>query len=287
MILEFNEQNFLRNPPCFRFITDSPEFNIKYEIGNIISGEFPNVGVTAREGLTILYKKDANWLNIDTYVRNPNRTIDMRPMINAGEEYEVLIYGPILATIKKLWVTVPNSKNIRLIDNNSSNILIVGGIHSFGIGCTTTGVMFSNLLGRKLNYDIQHLTYNSNNFLRDVFLFLNSNHLPKYDYIIMELDYFNQDDYFVSEYLLEIVNILRNQCTVFIGWSSIPKSKSYKNKKINDLLIDKLEDNSFLFDFSDIYYDYSEICTLNDYFINDSGNIVIFKKLFDFIRSTE
>lgn len=294
MKLEFDVQkdNPLKNPLCFRFSSNSPEFIIDYEMSNIIDGYFPHVGISARQGFNILYKQDNNWFNVELYTRESPKTINMRSMIkNFDEEYEILIYGPLLANVDKFSVEVPDSEIINLINTDGKqNALIVGGVHSFGIGCTSQGVMFSNILGRKLDLEIDNLSFNNRNYLKDVFLFLkNNDSLPFYKYVILELDYFNQDDNQVSEYLLRIIDKLIDHCNFLIGWSSISVNKSYKISYLNKLLSENNYDEKMLIcDFSTLFSKTNyEKCASSSYFINDTGNIFIFKKLFKVIRGIE
>lgn len=293
MILEYdvkNNGNKFKNPLCFNFLTNSPEFTINYELSNIIEGNFPHVGITARQGLTILYKKGDNWLNVNTYARDFNKTIDMRPMIDNSEEYEVLVYGPILSKIEKFSISVPEENTIRKIERNYENkLLVIGGMHSFGIGCTTTGVMFSNILSRKLDLEVNQITFNNRNYIKDIYYFLNNNEISNYEYIIFELDYLNQDDELVNEYLVKTIDLLKNHCKKIIGWIVIPPKNTYKKNNLEKLIHqNKLDKKVLIYDFSDIYDDaLVDMCTSSDYFINDTGNIIIFKKLINILRSLE
>ena len=294
MILEFDTQvdSYLKNPPYFRFSSNAHEFTIRYEMSNIIDGNFPHVGISARQGFNILYKKDNKWFNVDLYTRESPKVINMSKMIkNFDEDYEILIYGPLLSTVNHFSIEVQDSNNINFIDvDEKQKVLIVGGVHSFGIGCTSQGVMFSNILGRKFDFEINNLTFNNRNYLKDVSLFLeNDSSLPFYEYIILELDYFNQDDDIVSDYLLKIIEKLLNHCNFLIGWSSISFNKSYKIKNLNKLLYDnKYDERIVICDFSDLFNKNNiDQCASSSYFINDTGNIFLYKKLSKIIRGIE
>ena len=68
-------------------------------------GNFPHFGVTAREGIHILYRypNTKNWFNVDAFSsRNSPITVNMKYIIKEDEEYEILIYKPILSEISKL-----------------------------------------------------------------------------------------------------------------------------------------------------------------------------------------
>ena len=294
MILEFDTQfdSYLKNPPYFRFSSNAKEFTIRYEMSDIMDGNFPHVGISARQGFNILYKKYDKWFNVDLYTRESLKTINMTNMIkDFDEEYDILIYGPLLAKVDYFSIEVPESTNINFIDvDEKQKVLIVGGLHSFGIGCTSQGVMFSNILGRKFDFEINNLTFNNRNYLKDVFLYLeNDSSLLFYEYIILELDYFNQDDDMVSEYLLKIIEKLLNHCNFLIGWSSISFNKSYKINNLNKLLYDNDYDEKILIcDFSDLFNQSNiDQCTSSSYFINDAGNILLYKKLSKIIRGIE
>lgn len=294
MILNLLEecQNDFSNPKVFLFETDAQSFKINYDLINPVRGNFPHVGITAREGLCVLYysPKEKTWLNVDVYTRNSQVTVLMSHMVDKGQRYKIMIYGPILSQINNLTVEVPddNYSNI-IMDEFDNQITVFGGIHSFGIGCTTVGVMFSNILSRKLNYKINNITFNDRNYLEKIYvllkenkgLFKKKNALPKSEIAILELDYYNQDDAIVDLYLKDVVKLMKKNYKTVICWFTLPPKKNSKKEKIYEILendIKKgkiiLEDCSFLYD--EEYYD---MCTFGYHFINDAGNIMIFKKL--------
>ena len=287
MILDLLKEctgNNYSNPLCFIFETDASHFKINYNLINPIKGNFPHVGITARAGICVLYfsPTEKTWLNVDVYTRNSSIDVLMSHMIEEGQSYKVMIYGPILSELNMLNIEIPENCYSKIIDSSKNSMSVFGGIHSFGIGCTTVGVMFSNILGRKLNYNVNQITFNERNYLK--FLY---NHLNNFDSIphssigILELDYYNQDDKIVENYLKDVVALIKEKCDILIGWVAIHPNKSYKINNICEILRDEINNDAVIFEnYSHIYNeDYYDMCTFGFHFINDAGNILIFKNL--------
>lgn len=274
------------NPQVFKFRTNARKIILDYHVDDKKYGYFPHVGIAAQEGIMTLYKKDddESWLNVEASTPRYNNTLNMHHLVDGKEEYDVLLYGPILSRIKKLEVEVPEESTASLIpEEHAQRILLVGGLNSFGIGCTTQAFTLSALLTRKLDAHVDSLTYNYSNYLELVNRHYTENlQTRKYDIGIIEVDYVNQKDEITKKYVKEIVEKMKTHCNTVICWYCIPKYKSYKKENINEILgnLDDiiLEDYSFLYD-----KEYVDICTFSGNFINDSGNMMIFKKLEELI----
>lgn len=283
-LLKECENTTLSNPKTFKFKTNAQKFTIDFKIKDIIYGNFPHVGISAHQGIMVLYKKedDASWLNVDAYTERQNSQIHMHHLVKSGEEYEILIYGPILSKLDKLEIEVPDESETHIIKKDHTNdILVVGGPHSFGIGCTTASFIFSSIIGRKLESKIDNLTFNSPNYLKLTDEYIkNNNNSKKYDVAILEVDYVNQNSEDTKKYLLEIIQYLQKNCTKIICWYCIPKYKSEKIELIHEILDSELsKDNIELHDFSFLYdNEYLDICTYSGNFINDSGNVMLYKE---------
>lgn len=285
-LLEKCEGNDYSNPKVFMFETNAKNFKINYKLINIISGNFPHVGITAREGICVLYfsPQEKIWLNVDVYTRKESVNVLMTHMINEGETYQIMIYGPILSELSELKVEIDNqydSKIIQPLDSNR-NVGFFGGIHSFGIGCTTVGTMFSNILGRKQNLNTHQITFNDRNYLEHIYnFFKSSENIPYFDICILELDYYNQDDEIVEKYLKDVVTLIKAHCDVLIGWFVISPKKEYKYENIDKILYEEISNGDIIIENYSWLYDeeYYDMCTFGYHFINDTGNIMIFKRL--------
>ena len=184
----------------------------------------------------------------------------MKHIVEKDEEYEILIYMPILSEINQFIIESPENYKIKYQKNEKNKtLLIAGGMHSFGIGCTACGVMFSNILGRKFNYNVQNISFNKKNFLKNTYECFKKYEHPKSELTILELDYTLQNDEIFNKYIIKKL-----------------MKKYSKNKRIEIL------DLSFIYD-----EEYSEMCTYGKNFINDMGNILIYKKLEETIKKIE
>lgn len=279
-------------PHIFKFEADAQRFRIHYQIPDELSGNYPHMGVTAREGIHVLYRISGTtqWLNVDAYTyRNSPINVNMKYLANDDQSYEILIYGPVFSEIKLLKIEVEDSSKITLLSNDISNdLLFVGGIHSSGIGCTASGVMFPNILARRFDKHFQNISFNEINYLKTIHEKLNRYNLGKYDTIILELDYIRQDGAVFDKYAEKVIKKLKSRCKNLICWYAIPKSEE-KYSKLNEFAqkYSKKRDIAIL-DLSFIYdEEFSEMCTHSKNFINDTGNIMIYKRLYEQINQRD
>lgn len=280
MILDLlHDSYYSLNPNVFKFRTNATSFKINYEIGKEVTGYYPHFGITAREGLMVLHRfaDEDIWYNLDAFARFPTVTGDMTYITDGKRLYDVLIYGPNLTTLDKLEIEISDEFHGEILDTSSPRkMMVLGGLNSFGIGCTTSGLFFSNILQRTFDCEMKRVVYNEINYLEKIHDYLNNGDVPHVDVSILEVDYVNQNDTYVERYLDEIVNMLQNHSNYVICWLTIPENKAYKRQKVKELLNDK----SVIFkDLSYIYEDFSEMCTYSWHFLNDSANIFIFKSM--------
>lgn len=272
-------------PYIFMFKANVQQFKIHYQIKNVLYGNYPHMGVTAREGIHVLYRIEGTkqWFNVDAFTaRNSPVTVNMKYLAN-NQYYEILIYGPALCEVELLKIEIEDNSDAYILNADFSNdVLVVGGIHSLGIGCTSSGVMFSNILGRKFNKRFQNISFNDSNHLKAIYDNIDKYNLQNLDVIILEVDYIWQKDDIFDKYVGKVIKKLKSKCNNLICWYAIPKSKSGKYSKVNNFSkkYSKKRDISFLdlsFIFDEEYY---EMCVHSNNYINDAGNIMIFKKLF-------
>ena len=196
-------------PYIFKFKCNAQKFRIHYQAKNILQGNYPHMGVTAREGIHVLYRIEGNtqWLNVDAYTsRNSPINVNMKYLAQIDQFYEILIYGPVLGDVEILKIEVEDNYALEVLNNDISNeILIVGGIHSLGIGCTACGVMFPNILGRKFDKHFQNISFNNPNHLKSIYENIDKYDLDKINTIILELDYIKQNPSIFDEYSKKII----------------------------------------------------------------------------------
>ena len=289
IILDLFQENLNKaiKPYIFKFKTNVQKFRIHYQSKNVSTGNYPHMGVTVREGIHVLYRIEGNvqWLNVDAYTaRNSPIDVNMKYLASENQTYEILIYGPVLSEIQFLKVETEDNSSLTILDSDfSKDVLIIGGIHTLGIGCTASGVMFSNILSRKFNKHFQNISFNDNNHLKAIYENIDCYNLDKYDTIILELDYIKQDLEIFDKYSDKIIKKLRSKCDNLICWYTFPKSSQERVVKLNDFSkkYSRKKDVTFL-DLSFIYDDMlSEMCTHSHNYINDAGNIMIYKKLLE------
>lgn len=263
----------------YKFRTNAPNFKINYTINHSVRGNYPHFGISAREGLMVLYRfvDEDIWFNLDAFARFSGVVASMDYITDGNRFYDVLIYGPNLTGLDELEIEIPDGFDGEILQTNSSRkMMVLGGLNSFGIGCVTSGVFFSNILQRTFDAEVKKVVFNESNFLDKIYNYLkNEDDLPHVDISILEVDYINQNDEYVDKYLNEIIDILKLYSDYVICWLTIPNNKKYKRQKARELLNDKVifEDLSYIHD------DFTDMCTYSRFFINDSANILIFKRL--------
>lgn len=272
-------------PYIFKFRTDALEFKIDYKCENCIEGNFPQVGVTAREGIISLFRRpqDKSWLYMNAYSKNSPVKFNMGDIIDSKTEYEVMLYGPILADLTKLTIEMADKYTMSIIKEYMVNkITIAGGIHSFGIGCTTTGMMFSNIIGRKTNTIINNLAiYNNNHLKRYHEKYIEKNEEIAYsDICILEIDSYLQKEENVENYLDSIIKLFESKCNKLICWYALPNNNP-KKRIINEITKRYSANNNIIFEDCSFIYDeeHSDMCIYSNNFINDTANVLIYKQL--------
>lgn len=288
MILDFLDDemdwNFW-NPYIFKFKTNAQSFNIQLELNNKIKGYYPHLGITAIEGIMVMFRFEETkyWYNFDAFSRKSNININMKHIMHENIAYEIMIYGPILTSLNKFIVEIPNQYFAEKITPNSNKkITILGGLQSHGIGCTTAGVMFPHMLSREFESELYKITFNDANYIKKIHDFLMGiNSMPYCDIGILEIDYFSQNDFDIEYYLLKIINFMKKYCNKVICWFTLPNNKEYKKNKIYKILKQEIKfGNIIIKDFSFLHNaEYYDMCTYSHKFINDAGNIMIFKEL--------
>ena len=279
-----NKSLNIRSPFVYKLRTNAPTFKIFYELEYVKKGTFPHVGVTAREGLLVMFKrpKDKSWMVINAYSRKSPATISMKPLINKDEVYDILIYGPMMAKFSELYLDIPEGTHIISIQENEiDRVLIAGGINSFGIGCTTTSMLFSSIIGRKTNSIVNNFSLNKNSFLKEYYDgYIEGNRkVPMHDTCILEIDSYPQSEEDLKKYLCDVVDLFKSRCKKLICWFALPPESESKKSLIKELLKD-YENEIIIEDISCIFSkEYSDMCVYSNRFINDTANVMIYKKL--------
>lgn len=267
-----NDAHLFSNPHTFHFSTNSTKISIEYEVTNILKGSFPQICPVNQKGLELLYKKDSKWKNFP---------VDSNKEIINVDSSEFIIYGPLISNLTQLKIITSKNHPIKLIENKK-NMLVAGGLHSFGIGSDSVRTMFSNLISRENNLDIYRFTFDDVNYLKLVFESLQKlDDGISFDYGLLELDYYLQNDKIVNRYLFNVIRLMLKRCKYLICWYCIPPYKKYKINNLfrfiepflngNNMII---EDLSFLYNNDNV-----DMCTQSNNYISSSGNYLIYKSL--------
>lgn len=257
-----------RNQNVYRFKINANRFTVNFKT-SADNKNIHNIGSTMVNGVLVLYKNpDRNvWANVEASNESP-LNINLSQSVHNKEFYEVMIYAPILNRVDELVIECPDEYSIICEDSADRSILVIGGQKTFGIGCTTVGSMYSNIIGRKFNADIRRIAFNSDSYHDKIPEILNDNR-THYDLCIIELE-----DNFNPSLLQDTLSLLEECSDNIIGWYALNNTKlkierhDIKIKDISCVFNDELKD----------------MCSFDDDYINDAGNIMIYKSLKPLIK---
>lgn len=272
------------NGSVYRFKINTNRFRIHYKISDIKEFDCPMLGLSVREGILVLYKHPVRdvWTNVKTFNKRGNANINLSQSVDNGTFYEVIIYSPLLATLDDVNIEFGDRYDVVQSDDSNGSILVMGGQKTFGIGCTTVGTMYSNIIGRKFGFDVVNVSYLEENYpekLNDYLM--NHGHENQYLLGIIELDCLNDDSIFE---LKSTINALNSCCKHVIGWYAFDDSTD-KREIINRELSDEISRKLIVVeDVSMIFNEESDMCCYDNKHINDAGNVLIYKKLSTVIK---
>ena len=286
----FSRQSY---PWLFKLELNAKSFDLYYEVMDVKYQTMPHVGISAREGLLVMYRRQSKpfWTVVDVFARSKKEHIDMRHLVDDKENYSVFIIGPMFAKIRKLYIDVEDGVFISPLSQNSRSILIIGGIHSSGAGCTTSGFSIPGQLARSMDCRIDtHLLYKYN-YLADLKkdfqeLVTEDGCSLHYDAVIIEADHIRQDDAIVQNNLKDLLYLISFMTKNVLVWSSIPDQKEQKRTTLQ-LITDQMKANA-VFHYLDISQCYdpsmSDMCTFSENFINDTGMVLVSNYLYHYMR---
>lgn len=270
------------------FFSNAQRFTVSYSVSDVVNGNFPHVGVTAREGLAILirntdkkYKPIFAWKPVDLLSKNKEDTINLSHIVKKGENYQIAIYGPILAHLDKLSIKINDDEVLNYEEAGyvNSKIFAGGGKHTFGIGVTSSAMMFSNILRR--NYDVKvdrFSSYNITSVKAEYERIKQIDNISAYDAVIYEISKYNTDECDFEHNIQLLVRELCKSKKVIIwhSYDSCANDKDDNIAKLLELVTAQYENCrymnlNFLFD--------EEQYTYSTNFLNDAANIVIYKEL--------
>lgn len=275
---------------CIRFYSDAQRFVVKYAVSEIVDGNFPHVGVTAREGIAMLFRehdenfdKHFSWKPVDVLAKDTEVSVNMSHIVQKGKKYEMIMFGPILSCLDQVLFMVENGTYFQLHNPDyKRRLLVIGGQETFGIGVTSTPMMFSNILRRNYCAQVDRISCCNKNFLNNVYEWVKElGQLSDYDVVICEIDELGQDANTVKEYLEALFHQISEAKRVIV-WHALDET-FWKRRQEIELLIKSIsqEHSGFSYLNLDFLFEpkYVDRCTYSTNFINDAANILIYRAL--------
>jgi len=268
----------------YSFLSDAPIFELTYEVSGFCAGNYPHIGYLAQKGLSVFYRvfPDGNWKPLDSVV---SLKINMKSMLRKLRMYQVLIYEPLLSKIERIEVSVDQGI-IDMVGKPLRRVFILGGGITYGVGVTAQGLTWSNILCRKSNLEVYNFAVYKDDYLKYLWEHksIYEGCMKNADLFIIEGDYTFQNDSHTEKYLPLLLDEMRKSKKPILVYSLI----SNKDRKAK--LIHLLEENEYV-TFVDMAFLYSsdfvDSCTYGKRFINDAGNIEIFKFLNTYLGRLE
>ncbi|MGN1155073.1 MAG: SGNH/GDSL hydrolase N-terminal domain-containing protein [Agathobacter sp.] len=283
---------FTENSTCnpvggqIRFCSNSFNFSIRYTVSASPIGNFQNTGISTRSGITVLIKNNkAQWRIVDcVYAKESGELSFCKSKYdNLPAVLEIMICLPIFSNLSDIQVGIDDECMLEVIERkNMMKILVLGGVSSYGIGCTSSSMMFSNIIARKLNCIVYNISFNNNQHLEVI-----TQHIDRivdmyneFDVILFEADYERQKPEIVQNSLNNILQKLSVYKCPIVMWN-IEKDKIYKYVVDNK---QKSLSPVFLMPIKEVFEKESDLCCFSKNFINDTANILLYKmfsKFFD------
>lgn len=291
--LIYSEQKNIENhgeSACVMFKTDALKFSIEYVITEKKNGNYPHVGITAREGLAVLYRKCKEnevsyWEPVDLFAGDSPASVNMSHLIRKNEMYEIIIHGPILSHLEKVLIHLEDTDYFEQVSEKADKeILLLGGVHTFGTGVTSAGMIFSNIFKREYCVNIHKYAFNSKNFLKPLNNIVQEiSDFSQYDLVILEADTYGQADEIVQSELKQIIHRISEARNVIV-WHSLPEQCKHKRDYIASVLGQENTDINYC-DMDDLFSpSHKDMCTYSINFLNDAGNVMIYHALNKEIR---
>lgn len=285
------------------FFTSGSRLIIKHRTSEAVSGNFPHVGITARVGLAVLLRNvnemlepTSAWKPVELLANKEEEAVNLSHIVPKGTKYQIGIYGPILAQLVYLSVQTEEGAYFSFGQGNEQNcttdkkvqFLAVGGKHTFGIGVTSTAMMYSNILRRNYKIHLDRMaSFHKQTVKENLENLVRVNALNSYDVVIYEIGKFESSETdFVSNF-----NCLLNQMSgakKILLWHAWDEKYLRKNPRIIELLNEYIPryGNIEVLNFDYFFQqEYADKYTYSTNFLNDAANVHIYGKFEEILRN--
>lgn len=274
------------------FTTNSPEIFVEFTCVNRKFGNYPHVGLSAQAGIACLFRKSGEhtWLNYSLNIVGKEMfKVTKRGFLDNTDSYDVMLVLPILAQVEELKIWY--NKSSEILTNRKipkATVGFLGSNFTFGIGVTTTALMFSNIIARKFDIEAYNFAVEDWNWVCSGIDNVISN--MNFDALVIECDNPIQDNNLFYQHFF---NMLEQLCREHRDTSLILFSQPYLSSEMNcyterrnHVLQSVCKLNSmgyhkiFFIDGYDIFnHIEKEYCSYSNKFYNDYANTVMYKKI--------
>lgn len=275
-----------------RLISDAPNISVRSTVDDKFNAELPHTGICAQHGLACSYRicGEDIWHNADCYSGRDTTyevLIELAAVVPAGKKYEAVIYGPIFSYISDMDMMIDYDYTMEPVDRKRDKVLFIGGPVTYGAGVTSTSMMFSNIFARRYDIEPVNLSYYWWNWMEGQREVLNKmeNQLKDIKLIYLECDTPRMSYSIMEENLPKIVEFLLEKTDARIVLWNYPVSVALPSNEERQAFIKNMMDNyeTDRLVFCDNYSKWSEndfdMYTYDGCFVNDTGNIWIYKTL--------
>ena len=274
------------------FISNSPNIEIKYTIVDRRMGEYAHTGITVQYGVSYVYRiiGEEIWHNLDCYCGRESDgliSIAMNRYVPQDKFYEIRVYGPVFSYLSDFVISIDEAYEISPVSHEKKKICFLGGVTTFGAGVTSSALMYTNILQRRYAIEAVNISFYWWNWMDNMKAFLYEL-LPQIQdckMFFMECDSPKLSLEVLEHNLKEICEFLLEQTTSkLVLWNQpICNNNNEKKAYIENVVNDFCDRYPNRIVFHNNYYIWKEEqydeYTNGEEFINDSGNIYIYKML--------
>lgn len=284
------KKKFIKNSAFVMFATDSPVICLRFSTIQNNVETFLTTGVSAKFGLSFMYSPHGSdlWFPLDATIMRINNGVcyfDMSMYYGCGDfgyPYRFVAYFPIFAKLEGLVIGIDHMSSLNPVTEFKSNVAFVGSKNTIGVGATVASLSIPNIVSRLSNVE-PLVFYTASQNLKNELMSIDSDEKNQLSVYVIEYGkevFENGVDLFIDT-IRDL--IISKPAAEFIlwGWSDYLNYREIIDKKIgrlNNLKIIEIDESQI----SDFIFNCDRI-------INDSGNVIIAKKicsLFSDMRSS-
>lgn len=153
--------SFVTNSAYVIVETDSPVINILFSLSSNNFVTFSTTGVSTKSGLSFMYSPYESdlWFPLDATIERINNgfcsfEMKMYQLCDGlGFPYRFMVYFPIFSSLDGFIIGIDNLSTLKPMREIKSKIVFIGGENTIGMGATTASFSIPNIVSRLANLE--------------------------------------------------------------------------------------------------------------------------------------